>query len=167
MLGQEMMTLRNDNNFADFAIKTGDKVAKCHWIVIAAVSPVLKAMLQTEMKEASEKEVRQDNITPQALDILIEYIYTGKTRIKKELLIDVVEGSDFLQLDELTQMCTERAPSAIQPHNVISWSKLSDKMNKKELPLQQDGTIATKCPTSTTHASCISLSMCLCRLFYI
>ena len=133
MLGQELEILRKDNNFTDFTLKSQDKVIECHRVIIAAISPVLKAMLKSQMKETTEKQIELNNISPQALDILVQYIYTGETRIPKGTLMDVIEAADFLQMDELKQMCLEQASPVIQPNNVISWFKLSDKMNLSEL----------------------------------
>ena len=132
-LGQELTTLRNNDDLTDFSLKTRGKVVKCHGVVIAASSPVFKAMLKSKMKEATEKQVMLDNISPEALDIIVEYIYTGETRIPTEVLKDVVEAADYLQMDELKKMCIDQASPVIQPDNVISWFKFSDKMNLTEL----------------------------------
>ena len=133
-LGDELVTLHIlDGDFTDFILKAGDKAVECHRVIIAANSPHLKTMLKSNMKETKEYQACLDNISPNALDVVMKYMYTGETRIPKDLLRDVVEAADFLQMDELKQICVEKASMIVQPNNVISWFKLSDKMNLPEL----------------------------------
>ena len=120
----ELLASLHDETFTDFKLKTGDKVMQCHRLVIAAISPVLKAMLKSQMREATEKQIKLDNISPRVLNILLNYMYCGEARIPKETLKEVVEAADFLQLDELKQMCVDQAPPIIQPDNVLGWFKL-------------------------------------------
>ena len=132
-LCEELLTLHNEHDFTDFSLKTGNKSVQCHRVIIAANSPVLKAMLKSQMKETTQKQIQLDIIPPQCIDILMKYMYTGEARIPRETLKDVVEAADFLQMDELKQMCIEQASPLIEPNNVIGWFKLSDKMNLTEL----------------------------------
>ena len=66
-LSKESNILRNDDLFTDFTLKSGSRVLKCHRAIIAAASPVLKAMLQSKMKEATEMQMTLDIISPQTL----------------------------------------------------------------------------------------------------
>ena len=61
-LSQAVFTMSKDNDFTDFLLKTGDKVLACHRIIIAANSPVLKAMLKSKMKEVTQKQIQLDII---------------------------------------------------------------------------------------------------------
>ena len=130
---EELVTLHNDADLTDFSLNTGGKTIECHRVILAANSPVLKAMLKSKMKEASQNQMDLDNIFPQVLDIVVRYMYTGEARIPREALKDVIAAADYLQMYELTQICIERSPPVIQPNNVISWFKLSDMMNLQQL----------------------------------
>ena len=100
-LGQDLSTLRNDDDLTDFSLKSGNKVVKCHSVVLAAGSPVLKAMLRTQMKEASQREMKLDIFSPQILDIVVEYLYTRNVRIEKDMLLELIEAADFLEMIKL------------------------------------------------------------------
>ena len=143
-LSQELETLCN--NFTDVTLRTGDKVVKCHRLIIAANSPVLKAMLKSQMKDTTEKQIKLNNISPQAMDNIVEYMYSGKTRIAKETLMDIIEAADYLLMDDLKQVCIDQAPAVLQPSNAISWFKFSDKMNLTDLHSQ-----CSKIMTSQLH----------------
>ena len=135
-LGQELETLHNERDFTDFKLVTGGKVVECHRVVIAMNSPVLKAMLKSQMKETTEKQIELNTISPHAMDNLVEYMYSGKTRIQKQNLKDVIEAADYLQMDGLKQLCTDQAPDVLEVNNVLSWFKLSDIMHLSELHSQ-------------------------------
>ena len=75
-MSQELDILHKDFDFTDFS---QDKIIEYYRVIIAAKSPVLKleAMLKSQMKETAEQQFQLYNISPQALDILVQYIYTG------------------------------------------------------------------------------------------
>ena len=133
---QGLQTLRIDKDFTDFTLKTGEKIVECHRVVIATHSPVLKSMLKSPMKETTEKQIELNNISPQAMDNIVEYMYSGRTTISKDTLRDVIEAADFLQMDELKQLCIDQAPAVFEPHNVISWFKFSTKLDLIDLHIE-------------------------------
>ena len=133
-LGDELVTLHIlDGDFTDFILKAGDKAVECHRVIIAANSPHLKTMLKSNMKETKEYQACLDNISPNALDVVMKYMYTGETRIPIEVLKDVIYAADYLLMDELKYLCVDKACTNIQPNNVIGWFKLSVEMNLPEL----------------------------------
>ena len=106
---------------------------QCHKIIVSACSPVLKAMMTTEMVEATKQEVTLHNIPSGVMELLMEYMYKGETDIPTELLLPATQACDYLQLLELRERCLHQAPNAINPDNVISWHKLADNLNIVEL----------------------------------
>ena len=131
---QELRTLCIDKDFTDFTLKTGAKEVDCHRVIIAANSPVLKGMLRSQMKETIEKQIELNNISPEAMENIVEYMYSGQITIYEEdTLMDIMEAADFLLMDELKQMCIQQACALLQPSNVIIWSKFSTKLDLTEL----------------------------------
>ena len=102
-------------------------------MVVSACSPVLQAMMTTEMVEATKQQVTLHNIPSVVMELLMEYMYKGETNIPPELLLPATEACDYLQLLELRERCLRQAPSAIKPNNAISWHKLADNLNINEL----------------------------------
>ena len=134
-LGKELMSLRNDDEFIDFTVISGRKKFPCHRLMLAANSPVLKAMLKSKMSETTKKELALNNISPEVLKVLLQYMYTGEGAIPEELLKDLIEAADFLQLHQLKKFCIEQVPSVLKPINAISWFRLAEKMAIKEIRL--------------------------------
>ena len=106
---------------------------QCHKVVVSACSPVLQAMMTTDMAEATKQEVTLHNIPSGVMELLMEYMYKGEANIPPALLLPVTEACDYLQLVELRERCLRQASSAINPNNAISWHKLADVLNIDKL----------------------------------
>ena len=106
---------------------------QCHRVIVSACSPVLKAMMTSEMIEATKQQVTLDNIPPAVMELLLEYMYKGTIHIPNEYLQTAVEACDYLELLELKAQCVNQAPNTITPSNVISWHKLAGNFNISEL----------------------------------
>ena len=102
-------------------------------MIVSACSPVLQAMMTTEMVETTKQEVTLHKIPSGVMELLMEYMYKGETNIPSELLLPVTEACDYLQLLELRERCLRQAPNAINPNNAISWHKFADSLNISEL----------------------------------
>ena len=100
---------------------------------MSACSPVLQAMITTDMVEASEQQVTLHNIQSGVMELLIEHMYKGETNIPPQLLLPTIEACDYLQLLELRECCLHQVPNAIKPENVISWHRLADSLNSNEV----------------------------------
>ena len=102
-------------------------------MVVSACSPVLQAMMTTEMVEATNQQVTLHNIPSGVMELLMEYMYKGEVNIPPELLLPATEACDYLELLELRERCLLQASSAMNPSNTISWHKLADNLNIDEL----------------------------------
>ena len=106
---------------------------QCHKVIVSASSPVLKAMMMSQMVEATHHEVTLDNITPEVMELLIEYMYKGTIYIPNEHLLSALEACDYLQMLELKARCVNQAPEVINASNIISWQKLAHSLNIDKL----------------------------------
>ena len=102
-------------------------------MVVSACSPVLRAMMSTDMVEATKQQVTLNNMPSAVMELLIEYMYRGEINIPPELLLPSTEACDYLQLLELRARCLHQAPNIINSSNAISWHKLADSLNIDEL----------------------------------
>ena len=76
-LSQDLLHLYSTKEFADITIKCGGKSYKCHKNILASRSPVFYAMFKSDMKETKTGSVAIKNMTPNVLESLLRYIYTG------------------------------------------------------------------------------------------
>ena len=73
-----MNQLRREGHLLDVRFRIGDSVFSAHRIVLASCSPYLRAMFTCGMKETNQEEIQLRDIEPQAMDLLIEFAYTGE-----------------------------------------------------------------------------------------
>ena len=136
-LGAELLSLREDDQFTDFTIICGEERLACHKVLLAANSPMLKAMIKANMKETKTKEIHLDSIPAPVMKILLQYMCTGEFQVPEKDLMDLIEAVNFLQLLELKQYCQEKVVAIVKPENAIAWFKFASKMNLND--------VSTKC----------------------
>ena len=125
-MAEEFLQMRNELILMDFRVKLKNKfLLPCHRLILAANSPVLKAMLTSNMVEASQQKVELDHIDVDTMQILLDYMYSGNVKFHKDQLMDIISACDYLQMTELKQMCVDQVPVILEPANVILWLELA------------------------------------------
>ena len=132
-IANQFQQLRLDDEMTDFTIRSGKQTFSCHKVILAGNSPVLHAMVRSGMREASSNQADIDTIPPAVVQLVLDYMYKGETVIPHEHLPQTIEAADYLQLLELKEVCLGDAAPALKPSNIVSWSKLADRLDIEEL----------------------------------
>ena len=135
-IANQFQQLRLDDEMTDFTIRSGKHTFNCHKVIIAGNSPVLHAMVKSGMTEASSNRADIDTVPPSVIQLVLDYMYKGEVVIPHEHLQQTIEAADYLQLLELKEICLGDAALALKPSNIVSWSKLADKLDIEELKLK-------------------------------
>ena len=128
-LADEIMKLRGEKSLIDFKIHVKDDEFPCAKFVMAAHSPMLRAMLTSDMAEVAKQEIRLDHIHKDIIQIILDYMYCEDVCFHKDQLMDLIAAADYLQMTELKQVTLDEVPNIMEPANVISWWKEAAKMN--------------------------------------
>ena len=128
-LADEVMELRGEKCLMDFKIHVKDDEFPCAKFVMAAHSPMLRAMLTSDMAEVAKQEIRLDHIRKDIIQIILDFMYCEDVSFHKDQLMDLLAASDYLQMAELKEMCLDEVPDILEPGNVIEWWKEATKMN--------------------------------------
>ena len=128
-LADEVVKLRSEKALMDFKIHVKDDEFPCAKFVMAAHSPMLRAMLTSDMAEVAKQEIRLDHISKDIVQIILDYMYCEDVSFHKDQLMDLIAAADYLQMTELKAMCLDEVPDILEPVNVISWWKEAAKMN--------------------------------------
>ena len=121
-----MEQLFSNKMFADVKITCGDKTFQCHKSILASRSPVFNAMFVFSMTENDTGCVRIENMLPEVLDKLLNYIYTGIATSLDTLAKEVLAAAHLYQVEKLKQLCEEKLSSNIDVENCIDLLVLSD-----------------------------------------
>ena len=156
-LADEVMNLRGEKSLFDFKIHVKDDEFPCAKFVMAVHSPMLRAMLASDMAEVAKQEIRLDHIHKNIIKIILDYMYCEDVSFHKDQLMDLIATADYLQMTELKQMGLDELPDILEPSNVISWWKEAAKMNYDSIKEQCEEMIAVNFSQISQHTDYLNL----------
>ena len=130
---------RDQGEFIDVHLKVREDIFPAHRIVLAANSDYFHAMFTDEMKSNQEViELKDESISPDALKIAMDSIYTGDLRVNEENVLEVLAAADHLQLASVVQQCCdfmkrEFIQLRLNLHNYCLLSTVADRHGLKDL----------------------------------
>ena len=100
---------RDEGQFIDVRLKVLEDIFPAHRIVLAANSDYFYAMFTAEMKESNQEviELKDESISPDALKIVMDSIYTGDLRVNEENVFEVLAAADHLQVLSVVKLCCD------------------------------------------------------------
>ena len=119
--------LQHEKKFWDCKIIAGSETLYCHSYIVSSLSPVIEEMIETKITDGSEKEITFDNIHPQVMRKITNYMYTGSVNIPKDLALEVVQVCDELKIEDLKERCLYRVPGILSPQTAIGWLRYARK----------------------------------------
>ena len=121
----KMSEMRDSRSLTDITLKVCEKSFDAHRVVLAASSEYFSAMFIGGMQEGSQKEIelKDDSLTPAALQIILDFVYKSEINITEENVFEVLGAADHLQMTSVIEMCSE----------FISESLVTDQLNKLDI----------------------------------
>ena len=121
---------QHEQKFWDCKIIVGAETLYCHSYIISSLSPVIEEMIESKMRDGSEKNITFEDIQPDVTDVMrkiTNYMYTGSVNIPKELALEVVQVCDELKIEDLKERCLYRVPEILSPQTAIGWLRYARK----------------------------------------
>lgn len=109
-----------DPRDSDIVLECGGRVFRCHRVILRARSAVFDRMLDSGMPEVQEGRVVVDDLQPEVLDKLLEYVYTGEVEAMEEDISELLYAGDKYQITGLVKLC------ARQFHTHVTTSTAAD-----------------------------------------
>lgn len=106
--------------FTDLAITTHDQVIHVHKLVLAAASPYFRAMLTGCLKEGQTESLSLEDIPASTLTVVLEYVYSGRARLTRDNVEDVLTLADYFQIHALKKVCCYFLKSNLKVSNCLS-----------------------------------------------
>ncbi len=134
-LGPHMEALRDEEFLTDFVVVVEEKEFKVHRVILAAHSPVFKKMFETEMREQKEGRVVLDDVTPDVIEELLTYMYTGELPNLMELKEELFQAVDKYEITctHLKAACEAALCDSITVYNALDMLILADTHNAEQL----------------------------------
>ena len=131
---------RDQSQFIDVRLKVCEDIFPAHRIVLAANSDYFHAMFTDGMKESNQEviELKDESISPDALKIVMDSIYTGDLRVNEENVFEVLAAADHLQVTTAVQQCCdflkrEFIEVRLDLHNYCLLSTVADRHGLRDL----------------------------------
>ena len=117
-----------------------EDIFPAHRIVLAANSDYCYAMFTDGMKESNQEviELKDESISPDALKMIMDSIYTGDLRVNEENVFEVLAAADHLQVTTAAQQCCdflkrEFIQLRLDLHNYCLLSTVADRHGLRDL----------------------------------
>jgi kelch-like protein 19 len=104
---KNMQELFVAEKFCDVALRSENKIIKCHKLVLAAASPYFKCMFTGGFKENETcEQVDMDQVCSFAiLDSIVNFIYSGRVVVSESNAQNMLVASKILQINDLDNVC--------------------------------------------------------------
>ncbi|XP_035293433.1 speckle-type POZ protein-like [Cricetulus griseus] len=148
-LEDELGQLWENSLFIDCCLVVAGQEFQAHKAILAARSPVFRAMFQHDMEEKRKNRVEIQDVEPQVFKTMMDFIYTGKAPDLHSMADAVLAAADKYGLERLKVMCEDALCRDLCVENAAHTLILAD--------LHSAGQLKTKTlDFITAHASDVS-----------
>ncbi len=123
---QQLKNSYQNGDFADMELMCDTKVFKCHQFILSTRSPVFRAMFQNPMAEATTKTVEIKDLSPEIVDAMLLFIYTGDVPNLDELAVELLAAAEKYALEDLKSLCEQQLTSGLDIENAVDLFLLAD-----------------------------------------
>jgi translation elongation factor EF-1alpha len=102
----------------DVVLVTGTRRVNAHRLVLSLRVPYFRARFNSGMGDANAREVALDDVSSEAMRVLVQFAYTGTARIAADHIIDALECAHRLNFVELQRYCELLLAQNLEPDNV-------------------------------------------------
>ncbi len=152
-----MNQLRKESQLCDVTFKVGSETFLAHRVVVASMSPYLRAMFTCGMKESSQEEIELRDIDPQAMASLITYAYTGEVLVTIDNVQDLLPAAGILQLKDLKEACCSFLSDHMDSSNCLGIKQFADLHSCPELLKKANRFILRRFMDITMHEEFLQL----------
>ena len=106
---ERINALRTNQRFSDVTVVVKGEEFQAHKIVLAAASPFLLSLLESQMKETTENmiKIELEEATASVMEEVLAYVYTGNASLTEENGHNLIATADFLLLPGLEAMAED------------------------------------------------------------
>ncbi|XP_037057830.1 speckle-type POZ protein-like [Peromyscus leucopus] len=148
-LADELGELWENSQFTDCCLVVSGQEFRAHKAILAARSPVFRAMFQHDMEESRKNRVEIPDLEPQVFKAMMGFIYTGKVPDLDSMADALLAAADKYGLERLKVMCEDALCRDLSVENAAHTLFLADLHSSGQLKTQALDFI-------TAHASEVS-----------
>jgi len=124
---------KGEQEFCDATISTESRNFVIHKCVVAAASIFFRKLFSSKMKENYESKATIKTVSPEIMATILDYIYTSNLEITDENVYDLLCASDYLQMQEIKDMCGFYLKDNLSEKNCFGMWNFAKMYNMKNL----------------------------------
>ncbi|CAO2599070.1 Speckle-type POZ protein [Lemmus lemmus] len=148
-LADELGDLWENSHFTDCCLVVAGQEFWAHKAILAARSPVFRAMFEHDMEERRKNRIEIHDLEPEVFKAMVGFIYTGKEPDLHSMADAVLAAADKYGLEHLKVMCESALCSDLSVENAAHTLFLADLHSAVQLKIRAMDFI-------TAHASEVS-----------
>lgn len=148
LLQDGLKELLNENKLIDCVLKVGDRSIPCHRLIMAACSPYFRELFfSAEGKELNQKEVVLENLDPDIMEVIVNYLYSADIDINDSSVQDILAAANRFQIPSVFTVCVNYLQKKLSASNCLAIYRLALMMNCARLAIAARDYIADRFET--------------------
>lgn len=148
---------RENRLFTDVVISVQGREFPCHRAVLSACSGYFRAMFCNDHRESRQMLVEINGIQAEAMDVFLQYVYTGHAKITTHNVQHLFETSSLFQIATLRDACTKLLEDQLDPCNCLGLQRFADAHSLKQLASRCRGYTLQNFPEVAQHEEFLDL----------
>uniref|UniRef100_A0A8D0CLM8 Kelch-like family member 5 n=1 Tax=Scleropages formosus TaxID=113540 RepID=A0A8D0CLM8_SCLFO len=130
---RKMENYLRHKQLCDVVLLAGERRIPAHRLVLSSVSDYFAAMFTSNVREATQDEVKMEEVDPDALWALVQYAYTGRLELREDTIESLLSASCLLQLSAVVQACCTFLVKQLHPSNCLGIRSFADAQGCQDL----------------------------------
>ena len=130
-----MKQLQRSRDLCDVTLLVDGKEFHAHRVILAGVSPYLRAMFTNGMLESAQRKIELQGIDASTMESLVEFAYTGSVEVNVENVQCLLAGATMLGIMPLKSACSNFLKNQLDSGNCIGIRQFADHYSCEELEL--------------------------------
>ncbi|XP_070709520.1 kelch-like protein 34 [Pempheris klunzingeri] len=118
--------LRSQRKMCDVVLEAGGVSFPCHRALLASSSEYFWALFGETTAERLAASVSLPAITPEGLDAILDFLYSGWLSVSPPTLPDVLEAARYLQVEPAVSICERFITDGLNADNCCSYANLAE-----------------------------------------
>ncbi|CAL1288086.1 unnamed protein product [Larinioides sclopetarius] len=128
-----MNCMRQNRQLCDVSLHAGNDVILAHKVVLASCSAYFLAMFNCDMSEKNKSSITMHDVDPSALQLLVDFAYTGEILISEDNVQVLLPVASLLQVQSVREACCKFLLRQLHPSNCLGIRSFADAHSCDEL----------------------------------
>uniref|UniRef100_A0A3B5APL3 BTB domain-containing protein n=1 Tax=Stegastes partitus TaxID=144197 RepID=A0A3B5APL3_9TELE len=119
--------LRSERKMCDVVLEAGGVAFPCHRALLAGSSDYFWALFGETTAERLADSVSLPALTPEGLDAMLDFLYSGWLSVSPSTLPAVLEAARYLQVETAVSICEQFMTDGLNAENCCCYANLAER----------------------------------------